>query len=184
MILFRLGGFKVKGLHNLPPDGGVIIASNHVNFWDAVLVAIAAKRPVHFIGKAELFKNPLSSWFFYHLHAFPVKRGAPDRKAIRTAMDIVEQGNILGIFPEGTRQDSKAHTGVAMIALKTGIDVIPAACVGTQGKVLPWGWFKPLEVRIGPAVKMSDYQDRNVNSALLDTVSNDIMTKINGLLLK
>ncbi|HBQ87678.1 MAG TPA: 1-acyl-sn-glycerol-3-phosphate acyltransferase, partial [Syntrophomonas sp.] len=98
-FLFYFLGLKIEGVRNLPAQGPVIIAANHVSNWDPVLVGISFKRPVHFIAKAELFTNPVLGKLLTGLNAFPVKRGTPDRRAIRQALDILDMGEVLGIFP-------------------------------------------------------------------------------------
>ncbi len=178
-------GLKCEGLHNLPENGPVIIAANHVSLWDPLLVAVSSRRPIYFMAKEELFESRLGKLLFQSLHAFPVKRGTADRNAIRRGVEILEKGKVLGIFPEGTRRsdssDSNVHTGVAMLALKSNAVVIPAACIGTHKKV-PWGWGGGLIIRLGRPVSMSKYQGMKVNSAVMDSLSREIMTQINLLL--
>lgn len=185
--IFLFLGLKSEGLHNLPKKGSVIIASNHISNWDPIMVALVMNRPVHFMAKIELFANPILAWILNHANAFPVKRGTADRAAIRQALEVLEQGNVLGIFPEGVRnrsgQDMKAQAGVAMLALKSGSPVVPVACVGTR-RGLPIGWFSPLKVRIGTPLSLEKYRGQKLNSALLDEVSSEIMGEINNLLSK
>lgn len=185
-FIFFFLGLKSEGLHNLPPSGPVIIAANHVSNWDPVVVALALNRPVHFMGKSELFKYKILNKLFTKLNAFPVKTKTSDRKAIQKALQVLEEGNVLGIFPEGARNKTgniKALPGVAMIALKSGAPIIPAACLGTNSK-LPWGWFSPLVVRVGEAVYLDEFLDKKVSSVHMKQLSEDIMNKINSLLYK
>ncbi|WP_242848984.1 lysophospholipid acyltransferase family protein [Syntrophomonas palmitatica] len=176
---------KSEGIHKLPDKGPVIVAANHVSNWDPILVGVVLKRPVHFMAKAELFQNRFLSALFSGLHAFPVKRGAADRKAIRKAMDLLDQGEILGIFPEGARKklkpDAAIQSGVAMIALKTGVPVLPVACIGTD-RNFPLGWFKPLMVRIGNLITLEEYHNQKVNSSSMEELSQKIMQEINLLM--
>ena len=185
-FLFLFSGLKVEGLNNLPRQGAVIVAANHVSFWDPVIVAMVAHRPVHYIAKAELFNNKILGTLFNKLNAFPVKIGTPDRKAIRYALHLLEEGKVLGIFPEGTRnrndEDMKAASGIALFALKSGAPVVPVACRGTK-RYLPWIGPRPFVIRFGPAVYF-DSNDKKMDSATLEKVSNDIMNKINSLLVK
>ncbi len=99
-IFLLILGLKVEGLHNLPKKGPVIVAANHVSNWDPILVGVALSRPVHFMAKAELFQNVLLRAICRGLNAFPVQRGAADRNAIRQALEMLEAGEILGIFPK------------------------------------------------------------------------------------
>lgn len=178
---------KSEGLENIPAQGPVIIAANHISNWDPVVVAISVKRPICFIAKAELFNNVLLGYIFKKLYAFPVKRGTADRQAIRHALEILEQSKVLGIFPEGQRQKSdmqgKAHAGIAMLALKSRAPVIPVACIGTNRNI-PLGWLSPLIVRVGKPIYLEKYWDQRINSATMEKVSLEIMKEINSLLSK
>lgn len=185
-FIFSLLGLKSEGSGNVPRSGAAIIASNHVSNWDPVVVALVLDRPIHFMGKAALFKYAIANKLFTSLNAFPVRRGIADRKAIRHALQVLEDGKVLGIFPEGARNNSgdmKAQSGVVMIALKSGAPIIPVACIGTR-HMLPWGWFKPLLVRIGEPIYLDEYQGQRVGSKGMEQISADIMIKINGLLHK
>lgn len=183
-IIFMFLGLKSKGIHNLPTRGAVIAAANHVSMWDPIVVGAVFPRPVHFMAKAELYEKAWLAWFFTRLNAFPVNRGSADRVAMRHSLHVLEDEQVLGIFPEGTRYNSselKAHTGVAWIALKSGAPVVPIACVGTR-RFIPWGWFGSLEVRIGKPMDLNEYRDQKITSALLDEVSGRIMNEIDILL--
>ncbi len=179
-------GLKSEGLDNIPLQGPVIIASNHVSNWDPIMVALVLKRPVHFIAKASLFKNAIANKFFTFLHAFPVKRGVPDRKAIRKALQVLEDGNVLGIFPEGARNntgDLKGQAGVALIALRSGAPIVPVACIGTK-RILPIGWFKPLLIRVGKPIYLDEFRGHRVGSEGMGEISSAIMLEIDELLHK
>ncbi|SHH10834.1 1-acyl-sn-glycerol-3-phosphate acyltransferase [Thermosyntropha lipolytica DSM 11003] len=186
-LFFTLLGLKIEGTDKLPAKGAAIIVSNHVSNWDPIVVGIAFKRPVYFMAKAELFQNKLGRAFFTALNAFPVKRGSADRGAIRKAISILEEGKVLGIFPEGTRNKTgasmEAQNGAAMLALKTGAPVIPVACIGTKS-LLPWGWKKPLVLRVGNPIYLEEFKGQKINSALLNQVSERIMQEIEALLSK
>ena len=184
-LLFLPMGLSSSGSKNLPREGAVIVASNHVSNWDPIIVGVIFKRPIHFMGKVELFNNPLLGKLLTKLYAFPVRRGAADRKAIREALELLAEGKVLGIFPEGARNktgdDMKAQLGVAMLALKAGVPVIPVACVGTDRKPL-LGWFRPLELRVGEPLYPPGGKRLRLSSAEMDEFSQEIMNKINELL--
>ncbi len=149
------------------------------------MVGISLSRPVHFMAKVELFNNKILGKLLTAVHAFPVKRGTADRKAIRQALEILEEGKVLGIFPEGARKkvlpDAQVQSGVALLALKSGATIIPVACIGTD-KDFPLGWFRPLLVKVGDPVNLHQYAGRKITSALLEQVSEEIMKEINSLL--
>lgn len=141
--LFRA---KVFGLENVPDEGGVILAANHLSNWDPPFLATFLARKVSYMAKQELFDVPIFGRAIRGLRAFPVRRGASDRAAIKTAVAELRAGRCVGLFPEGTRsRDGKVHdagAGVALIAALSGAPVVPAAIIGTNeifstGKLLP-----------------------------------------------
>lgn len=140
LALFRT---RLYGSENLP-EGGALLAGNHVSYMDPVLLWCAAPRPVHFMAKRELWSVPVVGWALPRLWSFPVTRGEPDRAAIATATHLLTEGALVGVFPEGSRaaEDSdglgEAHGGAAFIALRAGAPVVPVAFVGTE-RVWPRG---------------------------------------------
>ncbi len=119
------------GVENLPEYGGFILASNHITALDPVIIAIGCKRSLHFMAKNELFKYKLVGWFLTQLNAFPVDRTKFDEDAINYAIDVVNQGDVLGIFPEGTRSPDftpkKGKGGTCYIAKVCKCDVVPVS---------------------------------------------------------
>ena len=185
-VLFFILGLKSKGKQNIPTEGPLIVAANHVSIWDPIVVALVLDRPVHFMAKAELFNYAILGKLLLKLNAFPVKRGSADKNAIKHALNIINNGTVLGIFPEGTRnriteEIIRPQMGTAMIALKTGAPVLPVACIGTK-HTFPLGWFRPLEVRVGEPLYLHEFEGQKVNSALMAQVSDIITDEINALL--
>ena len=126
--------YKIEyvGEENIPENGGFILASNHVNALDPVFIALGMKkRQLHFMGKKELFENPLIKFFLSKLNGFPIVRGGADSEALNYAIRIVKEGYVLGIFPEGTRskdyRPARAKSGVAVIAKEAKADILPVA---------------------------------------------------------
>lgn len=123
--------YKVEfvGVENLNRNDGFIIAPNHVSEFDPLFIAMASNRLFYFIAKYELFKNPILNKALTGLNAFPIVRGIGDMNAIKYAIEVVRRGEVLCIFPEGTRSDDgtpkDAKSGVGYIARYTGADVIP-----------------------------------------------------------
>lgn len=185
-FIFFILGLKVENLDNLPPKGAVIIAANHVSNWDPILLALALDRPIHFMGKADLFKNKILGNFITRLNAFPVRKDIPDRQAIKKALQILAEGQALGIFPEGGRNfsgDLKVQAGVVLLALKSGAPIVPVGLLGTDRR-LPQGWFRPLLVRVGEPFQLVQVTNPTSKAGATEQQSAAIMSRINNLLYK
>lgn len=163
-LFFRL---HVSGLENLPA-GGVIVAPNHVSNFDPPVIGCALPRRIHFMAKEELFKTPIFRWIITNLCAFPVRRGTADRGAIRNTLSLLAAGEIVGIFPEGTRsktgQLGKPEAGLAMIAAKAAVPVVPTAVFGTN-KVFSDGHILP-QIRVVFGAPLYINPGRNDKEAL------------------
>ena len=129
-------GTKVIGAENIPTTGGFILAANHMANWDPPFLGTFIAREVNYMGKEELFKNPIMAAVCRGLHVFPVKRGAADKTAVKTALKLLKSGECFGIFPEGTRSKTgklgKGEAGVSLIAAMSKAPIIPAAIVNTN----------------------------------------------------
>lgn len=173
-LLFKL---KVMGHENIPRNGGAIIACNHISLLDPPVVGVSMDRYINFMAKDELFHYPVFSWVITKLKAFPVRRGMADRVAIRRAMALLESGQIVGLFPEGTRSKTgalgKPEPGLAMIAVKTGVPIIPTAIIGTASfsrTMLP-----RFKVKFGKPILINQGKgDRET----MDMISESIMREI------
>jgi len=178
--LFRC---EVVGRENIPKQGGVIIAANHLSLWDPPLAAAFVPRYVHFMAKEELFKIPIFGYIIRKLYSFPVRRGAVDRGAIRTAITLLNDGHCLGLFPEGTRSKTgmikKAEPGLALIALKAGVPVIPTAVIGTNKIMTKGSLFPKLEVRYGKPIQ---FKSEQTDKATLQQFSQRIMDEVEKLM--
>ncbi len=127
---------RVDGLENIPPEGPVVLAANHVTNFDVFPMQFALPRPIFFMGKAELFKNPLMDLVLRNLSGFPVNRGENDQWAMRHAAKVLAHGQMLGMFPEGTRSKGRglkvAKTGSARLAVEAHCPILPIAIVGSN----------------------------------------------------
>jgi 1-acyl-sn-glycerol-3-phosphate acyltransferase len=127
---------NVQGVENLPASGPVIVAANHLTNFDVFPLQFALPRPIFYMGKEELFRNPFMDWFLRQLGAFPVYRGAQDAWAINHAEKVLSQNRVLGIFPEGSRSKGRglrpAKTGAARLANTMDCPIVPIAIHGTQ----------------------------------------------------
>ena len=142
-VVFLLGNIfklfmklEVQGAENLPSDGAVVLTANHVTNFDVIPMQLSIPRPIFFMGKASLFKIPLFEAAIRDLGAFPVYRGEKDEWALRHAARVLENGQVLGMFPEGTRSKGRglsvAKTGSARLALDANCPIVPMAVVGTD----------------------------------------------------
>ena len=142
-LQFKLMGWKVQGADNIPSDGPVILAINHVSMWDPIVAACGISRPVRYMAKEELFSFPPLGWLLTKLGAFPVKRGQGDMNAIRQSLAILKDGEVLGIFPEGTRSKSgeiqKGMPGMVLLMERSKALIVPIKVYGTK-KMLSKGW--------------------------------------------
>jgi 1-acyl-sn-glycerol-3-phosphate acyltransferase len=160
-LLFR---YRAYGTENLPADGGYVLAAGHVSNLDPwpLGLAIWPRRFLRFMAKSELFWFPLGP-FISSAGAFKVRRGQADREAIQTAVDLARAGNVIAMFPEGTRRAkglrkrhrAQAHTGAARIAHDAHVPLIPAGIRGTNDLRR----LRPLRVRYGAPVEVTDDLD-------------------------
>jgi glycerol-3-phosphate dehydrogenase (NAD(P)+) len=139
------------------PGGGVILAANHRSFLDPFAIGSCIPRPIYFVAKQELFRNPLIGWFLNCMGAFPIRRGESDEESMETALRLLERGEAVVIFPEGTRiragSLAKPKRGVGRLALQSGAPVVPIAITGSERARRGWR-IKPVKVhvRCGPAL--------------------------------
>ncbi|MEO1147908.1 MAG: lysophospholipid acyltransferase family protein [Cyanobacteria bacterium J06638_22] len=158
---------RVYGAENVPHMGSLVVVSNHASDFDPPLLSCSVRRPVSYMAKEELFRVPVLKQAIQLYGAYPVKRGAADRSAIRTAMQQLEQGWAVGVFLSGTRTSDgripEAKLGAALIAAKTQTPLLPVSLWGTdrifqKGKKLPRP--APLTIRIGEVIAPPSSTDR------------------------
>jgi 1-acyl-sn-glycerol-3-phosphate acyltransferase len=147
-IYFRL---RIERAELIPAEGAAVIAPNHKSIWDSFFIAAATKRHLRFMGKSELFEGPFGRTLV-RLGAFPVRRGQSDEEALETARTILRQGQLLSLFPEGTRfRDPDTlgtpRRGATRLALETGAPLVPAAITGTE-KLFAGPVPKPRRVQV------------------------------------
>jgi len=179
-VFFR---FKIIGDEHIPASGGAVIAANHISLWDPPVIGAACTRSINFMAKEELFAISAFKWIITKLKAFPVRRGAADRTAIRHAISLLKNGEILGVFPEGTRSITgelgKPEPGIAMIVLKAGVPIIPVAIIGTN-KVFRGGCILPqFIIKFGKPIII---KEEKADKEMMEKISNTIMLEISCLL--
>lgn len=169
----------LEGLENIPSDGACLLCANHLSNRDPVYLAtLIRNRGLHFMAKAELFKfKPLAA-LLTRLMAFPVDRGHNDLNAVRTALKLLSDGHILGLFPQGTRSKDNSRlpmlNGVSMIALRAQKPVIPVYIGG------PYRLFRRTPVRIGKPVDLSEF-GRRMDSETLTAATRRIEDAVWGM---
>lgn len=192
-LLALLGRPKVEGLENVPDSGPVILASNHLAVMDSFYLPLVVRRRITFLAKAEYFtgtgfKGWLKRWFFTGVGQVPIDRADADsaQAALTTAERLLEDGKLLGMYPEGTRSPDgrlyKGKTGLARLALHTGVPVIPVAMTGTD-TVNPPGSkrlrFGRVAVRFGKPMDFSRFDglagNRFIERAVIDEVVYELM---------
>jgi glycerol-3-phosphate dehydrogenase (NAD(P)+) len=166
------------GREHIPADGPVILAANHRSFFDPFVIGTMTRRPIYYVAKQELFTyNRLLSWLLNALGAFPVARGAGDQETIETAKIILARGEIVLMFPEGTRTRPGAlgrpKRGVGRLALESGAPVVPIAIIGTEDIRKSWR-IRPRKVRLraGPPLRFPKLE--NASPALAGAVTDRI----------
>lgn len=167
--------WKVKGKKYRPGGGPLIIMSNHISYFDPPIIGSAMNRQIYFMAKEELFNNPIFGWVLRKIGVFSIKRGKPDRKAIKRAFKILNEGKVLGLFPEGTRhsqgQLGKARAGAIMIALKTEAPILPVGIKNVNNN-------KKFKVSIGKPFTLEEYYNQKNSRQERKEVGEYIMDKI------
>ena len=187
-LLFRTcHGMRVEGLEHVPDQGSCLIACNHQSYLDPPLMAAAIPhRQVFFMAKQELFAVPLLGPFLRACGCFSVDRGSGDHRAVDLATELLQQGRLVGIYPEGTRsKDGKLRSGragAAVLALRTGAPLVPAAVFNTEAamrrRLLPGG--PPMAIRFGPPMTFAP--EAEPSRARLLEVRDQIMSGISALI--
>ncbi|WP_129724591.1 lysophospholipid acyltransferase family protein [Xylanivirga thermophila] len=181
IVVYFLFAPRVIDKESFPSTGGAIVYSNHTSNFDPVILGIVLPRPISFMAKAELFQNPIISWVLKGLGAFPIKRGQADIASIKKSLQILRNQQILGIFPEGTRNKSGSElgtfaNGIASIAHKAKVPVVPVAI---KGGYKP---FKRITVTIGQPIYFDEFQHQKSSKELLDNMSSQMENALKEML--
>lgn len=137
LFVHGYGRMKIVGRENVPSSGGVLLVANHASYVDPLMIGVALhrRRRTYFMGKSELFRNPFVCRVFTQIGGFPIRRGSPDRAAVRHILQFLAQGDAVLIFPEGERTRtgllSPALPGIALIVHKSGVPIVPIGLIGT-----------------------------------------------------
>jgi 1-acyl-sn-glycerol-3-phosphate acyltransferase len=182
----------VRGMENIPTTGPIILASNHLSFSDSIFLPLQSRRPVVFLAKSEYFtgkgvKGALTRWFFKSTGQLPIDRsgGKASEASLNTGLRVLAQGQVLGIYPEGTRSPDgrlfRGRTGIARMALESKVPVIPVAMIDTE-KVQPIGRRLPrirrIGIIIGEPLDFSRFDGMEGDRVILRAVTDEIMYEL------
>ncbi len=191
-ILLLLWQVRVEGRHHVPRRGPVILAPNHTSFCDSLFLPLVLRRRVTFVAKSEYFDSWKTAWFFRAAGQIPMRRegGSASERALAAARDVLDAGQVLGIYPEGTRSPDgrlyRGHTGVARLALQCRVPVVPVALLGTT-EVQPRGsmWLRPFKtvtVRFGEPLSLAHVAtDPDADPTVLRALTDELMFEIRRL---
>ncbi len=177
-LFFRV---EIHNSENIPKEGPALLCATHKNMLDMFFLGYKLNRWIYWMAKEELFRNPVSGFIFKKLGAFPIKRGKGDVGSIKTAYKHFQEGNIVGIFPQGhrikagNRKTSAIKPGAALLATNAGVKVIPASVEGD------YRLFGKIRVIYGEPYMIEAEQDKKLTSAELSEISRGIMERIYSL---
>ena len=170
-LLFDL---RVEGREHIPPNGGVLVVSNHQSCLDPILLPLHLHRPMNYLAKSELFVNPVIAWFLRTIfNAFPVRMGHGDVRAVKETIQRLKEGHLMNVFPEGTRTEDgelcPLQKGAALIIERSGATVVPAIIVGAYEawplhRKLPR--FTPICIRFGPPMNLAGLNREQVMAVI------------------
>ena len=184
-----LGGWHVSGTEHIPAEGAALVCSNHVSYADPPVVGIALRRRCCYMAKASLFDIPGLRYFIRKSYSYPVDQEGGGRQAIRIATELLGAGELVVIFPEGTRSPDgelmAGEPGAALIASRAGVPIIPTAVWGTD-VLLPLHASRlyrcPIYVRFGPRLEIPEPHDgRRLRKDELREITSELMSLIGGL---
>ncbi|MBQ9091158.1 MAG: 1-acyl-sn-glycerol-3-phosphate acyltransferase [Anaerotignum sp.] len=179
-IMFKV---EIVGKENVPAEGNAIICCNHYSNYDPFAAAIYLDRLPRYIGKKELFENPILRWMLNEVRVFPIDRkAAMDMKAVKTALKILKEGEILGIFAEGKRvkegEQVDAKGGVALFAMKGNANVIPCAISGK------YKFRSKIRVEYGEPLTLDEFRGQKLTTEVMDQITAVVMGKVEEMKVK
>ncbi len=152
---------RMEGRDRLPKSGGYVLAPSHRSMMDIPFAAWLSRRPLRYMGKVSLFRIPVAGWFFRRLGGFEVARDGTDRKALRDSIAMLQSGDVLLVYPEGTRQRGPKieplQPGAAYLALRAGVPIVPVGLAGTEeilrGHKLKFPRFRRVVMVVGDPIE-------------------------------
>ncbi len=172
-IIYRV---QVKGINNVPKNSACIICGNHVHAMDAPVLLASVNRKINFMAKEELWKNVGFRFIAWIFNVFPVRRGKKDTDAVKKSLKVLKKGEILGMFPEGTRNGMKKgikpKNGAVNLAIKAGVPIIP---FGVTGTFKP---FKKVVYSFGEPLDFSKYSEMAKDKETVQSLTDEVMAKV------
>ena len=184
-ILFRV---EVLNSHNIPKEGRIVLCSNHISYIDPVIIGVYFPRYIYFMGKKELFGNKFLASVITFFNSFPVNRVALDRKAINTAIKVLKDDQVLGLFPEGTRSVDgivrEGRKGIGLISILGESPILPIAIIGAN-KIIQKPhkriFFPKIKINIGGIISTSDIIRKYQKKEAINIIVEKTMSSINKL---
>lgn len=181
-LIYRL---QVQGGDQLPADGGCILAANHVNVLDVFPLQMAIPRPIFYMAKSELHRNPLLDALLRQLGSFPVDRGGRDGWAMEHAQGLLNKGRLVGIFPEGTRSRGRGlrpgKSGAARLAIATGCPIVPVGITGVDDSIGLGGNRMTIHIRIGrPLSSEADAEATELTDLMMYSIAALLPERLRG----
>lgn len=190
-LLRTIYRIRAEGVENIPKKAPAIIAANHLSFLDSFFIPLVVRRrKVTYLAKADYFTSWKTAWFFKNLGQISTERGGgrKSEQSLQIALEVLREGKLLGIYPEGTRSPDghlyRGRTGVARLALTAGVPVIPCGLTGTdevmpKNEKLPRMWGRPqVRLRFGKPLDFSRYEGKERDRFVLRSVTDEIMYEI------
>jgi 1-acyl-sn-glycerol-3-phosphate acyltransferase len=176
----------VEGLENLPEQGACVLAANHLSNMDVFPIQLALPRPLFFMGKAELFRNPFIGGLARQLGAFPVQRGVSDQWAMDHSRKVLDKELVLAMFPEGTRSRGKglsvAKTGAARLALEKNVPIIPLAIRGSSGLFNNFSQRAPVYITVcAPIQPNADDDPLSLTDQMMFSLASQLPLEMRGV---
>ncbi len=187
VVFHTIWPLRVTGREHVPRQGAAIIVCNHLSLVDPFVVGYAGDRIVNFMGKEELFRTPIIGFLIRKVGAFPVDRTRRDPAAMRTALQVLKSGELLGMFPEGTRSTTgemlEFRAGAARLAARTEVPIIPAALHNTNKAMPPGKLLRParISIRFGEPFELTELYDRKDKGEAMERALHTIKERIEAL---